>query len=323
MLAALRDLYERGSNWCNANQGVVSVALFAATILFGWASGIFSALRRRPKFKVTSIQGPTFCCTYEIGKRIGDYEIHRTGIALYLKIANVGSAASSIDDISIAYHWQIRPFSVHWLRYSVGWFWLTQPTAALSDFQTKIGESTKVYPFLLQRSSLLRADLKTYLGVGQSTHGVVYFEQDDSWGGCYPAVQGGRVKIKVRIRDGFGSRHTAKFSVPSVSLEDARKYNPDFGKTLAELRGEPLPCDKFQNDFAQAVAAKDPKSVEEAVATAADVAKGLLPYGVPVPGKPNLLIPPFGPHFRYVNVEGFAAGTEVKDPYTGKIFLVP
>jgi hypothetical protein len=52
------------------------------------------------------------------------------------------------------------------------------------------------------------------------------------------------------------------------------------------------------------------------------VAKGDFPYGIPVPGKPHLVESPFSPG-KYVDVEGFAPGTEVKDPYTGKIFLVP
>jgi hypothetical protein len=322
MFATLSDLYERGTKWCNENQGIVSIGIFATTLLFGWVSGIFSALRRRPKFKITSIGGPTFCCTYVIGKRLGDYEIHRTGIALYLRVTNIGSAASSIQSISVGYHWQIRPFSLQWLRYSIGWFWITEETVALSDFQVKIGENIKVYPFLTQKSALFLGDSNTYLGIGQSINGVVYFEQDDSWGGCYPAVRAGRAKLKVCMRDAFGADHTAKISVPVKSLEEARRYNPDFGKTLAELRGEPLPHDKFETDFKQAVASKNPQSIEDAVDTAVDVAKHFLPYGVPYPGKPNLVIPPWPP-FRAVNVEGFASGTEVKDPYTGKIFLVP
>jgi hypothetical protein len=52
------------------------------------------------------------------------------------------------------------------------------------------------------------------------------------------------------------------------------------------------------------------------------VAKGDFPYGIPVPNKPHLVESPYSPG-KYVDVEGFAPGTEVKDPYTGKIFLVP
>ena len=52
------------------------------------------------------------------------------------------------------------------------------------------------------------------------------------------------------------------------------------------------------------------------------VAKGDYPYGIPVPNKPHLVESPYSPG-KYVDVEGFAPGTEEKDPYTQKIFLVP
>ena len=51
-------------------------------------------------------------------------------------------------------------------------------------------------------------------------------------------------------------------------------------------------------------------------------AKGDYPYGVPVPGKPGFVRSPFSPD-KMTDVRGYAPGTEVKDPYTGKIFLVP
>ena len=51
--------------------------------------------------------------------------------------------------------------------------------------------------------------------------------------------------------------------------------------------------------------------------------KSGLPYGTPVPGKPGLVTSPFSPDTGYIDVSSFPPGTEVKDPYTDKIFLAP
>jgi hypothetical protein len=242
MLREFFELYAQASKWSNDNQGVVSISIFLATIALGWVTGIFSSLRRRPKFQLRLIDGPTFCCTYHVGKTHGDFKVHRTGIALYLEIANIGSASSSIANVSVGYHWHLQRFSFQWLRYSIGWFWLNNQSVSLTDFQAKIGENIKVFPFLTQVNHLVPMKVETFLQVGQSTNGVVYFEQADSWGGCYPSVKDDRVRIKVAVEDTFGKKHYAKFTIPSVPMEYARKYNPSFGSTFAELQGEPLPA---------------------------------------------------------------------------------
>ena len=53
------------------------------------------------------------------------------------------------------------------------------------------------------------------------------------------------------------------------------------------------------------------------------VARKDYPYGQPVPGKPGFVTSPYAPYNGYVDVRGFPPGTEVKDPYTQKVFLVP
>ena len=65
-----------------------------------------------------------------------------------------------------------------------------------------------------------------------------------------------------------------------------------------------------------------PATTPPPTAAPTKVAKGDYPYGVPVPGKPHLVESPYSPG-KYIDVEGFPPGTEVKDPYTDKIFLVP
>jgi len=48
-----------------------------------------------------------------------------------------------------------------------------------------------------------------------------------------------------------------------------------------------------------------------------------LPYGVPVPGRPGFVTSPYAPTRGQVDVREFASGAEVKDPFTGKVFLAP
>jgi hypothetical protein len=97
------DLIQAGSRWANDNQGVVAIVL---AVLSAIGTAIF-ALRRKPKFGLRLIPGPTYCCTFLVGQKYGEYDVHRTGIALYLDVTNVGSRASSITSIRVAYHWNL------------------------------------------------------------------------------------------------------------------------------------------------------------------------------------------------------------------------
>lgn len=48
-----------------------------------------------------------------------------------------------------------------------------------------------------------------------------------------------------------------------------------------------------------------------------------LPYGSPVPGRPNMVTSPYASKSQLVDVAGMGAGQTVKCPYSGKLFKVP
>ena len=236
----------------NENQGVLTATIFILTILLGWLSGIFRTLRRKPELKIETLLGPTFVCVFGTGTKHQNYDTHRTAIALYLRVSNVGAMSTDITGIKVGYHWNISIRSLlNWICYRLGWFYIGKQTVCMDDFQYPIGDNVKIYPFLTQKGSILGETPETYLEPGRSTNGVVYFEQAESWGGCFPVSRNLKTKIKIVISDTFGRRYKHVTKIDRVSLKDAREYNPKFGTTLSGLQGnsEPieLPMDKHGN----------------------------------------------------------------------------
>lgn len=158
----------------------------------------------------------------------------------------------------------LKPFSKIWLSNTISRFWLVEQTACLEDFQAEIGENLKIYPFLWQRSVLSGESGETFLRSGQSTGGMIYFEQLDSWGGFFPISFNGLVNVRVSILDTFGSRHSRSFQIPRKTLLQARLFNPSFGKTMATLNGEEepfeLPRDPHGNLTEEAILTASPIS---------------------------------------------------------------
>ena len=63
--------------------------------------------------------------------------------------------------------------------------------------------------------------------------------------------------------------------------------------------------------------------VLRAAAVPPEKAKGDMPYGIPVPGHKGMVTSPYSPEGNYIDVSAFVPGSAVRDPFTGKIFLVP
>ena len=236
----------------NDNQGVLTLSLFVLTLLFGWISGIFKTLRRKPDLKISTLLGPTFACVFGTGKKYNGYDTHCTSIALYLKISNVSMSPTTITHIKVEYRQNLFPKNiVNLLLKRVKWFYIDQQSIAISDFQASIGENIKLYPFLFQKSAVSGESASTYLEPGRSTNGVAYFEQPECWGGYFPRSRNFRTKVKIVIVDSFGRRYRHVTTIDRVTLANAREYNPQFGMTQAQLHGWKdlieLPLDKHGN----------------------------------------------------------------------------
>lgn len=119
------------------------------------------------------------------------------------------------------------------------------------------------------------------------------------------------------------------------SISHAAKKTPP-RKTAAKsstTKKGAAPDQQSQNADAQpspALASPTPSPSATAVpivvrrgASVSPTVRGDLPYAVPVPNKPGFVTSPYAPGQGLVDIRGIPSGTEVKDPFTGKIFLTP
>jgi hypothetical protein len=105
------------------------------------------------------------------------------------------------------------------------------------------------------------------------------------------------------------------------------KKAPQSHKTVHRQANETPPGDSSAGSIAEnRTTAGPPDERNTRAAMAAQSKKATssdLPYGTPVPGKKGFVTSPFAPDSGYVDVRDFPPGSQVKDPYTGKIFLTP
>lgn len=233
-MQVLYEFLSLAIGWSNENSGFVSVLLFFTALVLGWISGIFKAILRRPLLRIENLGGPSLVATFPTGREHGGYKTHRTAISIYLRITNLGSASTDIIEVNVGYH--NRTF-----KHTFLWFWDSHQVNSLSEFKIKIKDHYKVYPFLVQSNSVFPTKNDTYLEIGRAVVGVVYFEQDESWGAFLPKEANGQVRVRIRVKDAFGGYHYRTTKIPKVDLEVARRYNSEFGNSIESMRIENNP----------------------------------------------------------------------------------
>src|SRR5437588_8173452 len=103
----------------------------------------------------------------------------------------------------------------------------------------------------------------------------------------------------------------------STTHRSSHKQNQDTGSPTPSKEGSSAPSSSDGTN--KPPNAKNTRSTSRANAKKGDD----LRYGTPVPGKPGFVTSPYSPNTGYIDVRGFAPGTPVKDPYSGKVFLTP
>jgi hypothetical protein len=97
---------------------------------------------------------------------------------------------------------------------------------------------------------------------------------------------------------------------------------PNSRNLTATAAASPTPLEQ-RTDLVKEEKVTPTVTVQRAASVPPEKANGDLPYGIPVPGYKGMVTSPYSPEGNYIDVSAFASGSAVKDPYTGKTFLVP
>jgi len=131
---------------------------------------------------------------------------------------------------------------------------------------------------------------------------------------------------EAKLRSHRSSRKQNNEAPPSDASNDQTSGGPVPVAANRQNVNEAPPTDVSTSQASGGPVPVAPNGHNVRAAKAARAAKkgksGLL-YGTPVPGKQGLVTSPFSPDSGYIDVRSFPPGTEVKDPYTDKIFLTP
>ncbi len=103
---------------------------------------------------------------------------------------------------------------------------------------------------------------------------------------------------------------------PAKTEQSKPKPGPAVAANTPPAKTTPAPAPSSPPATAKVEPKKEPAPAPQAAATK-------MPFGAPIPGRPGFVNSPYAEKHQLVDVTGLSVGTEVKCPYTGKLFRVP
>jgi len=218
--------------WTNDNSGFLALVLFLISVIYGWLSGMFNSLIKKPKLNVRFIPKMSFYSFYYTGKKWlnkdlnEEFELHKTGFVSYMSISNIGNKTTTIDKIWIGYYKSTTKRK--WLNKN-NIQWLTQWHPIDNFMYTMTDGSQVMVNNLRVKNNIFDNIDNNSLEIGKSLTGVAYFEQETAWGNFCPFQNDDRsVNVTIKIRDIYGKYFRFKTKLKQLDIEDARKFNPNF-----------------------------------------------------------------------------------------------
>jgi len=89
---------------------------------------------------ICALSGLTVACVFGTGRKHNGYDTYSTGIALYLRISDVGISPGIITHIKVSSK-KFPKNIIDCLRLKAKWFFINEQSVAKSDFQVSIGEN--------------------------------------------------------------------------------------------------------------------------------------------------------------------------------------
>lgn len=229
--------------YLNDNSGLLQVITFVISLLIAWASGLFNRISDKPNFKIKMNDIPSYLCIIRVKEDYNGHPAFYTAISTYLNITNVGKRDSTITSVQFQYRSETLYFqnsrllsfitskekSIHQFKSLYKYSDLLDRKFIRSYFDLPLeGNSFRRIPLLLQKDKDGFSE-DSYIKIGNSINGMLYFESYTYWGGYRPYVKNEKVDIRIIVTDAFGISHKLNDTIQVVDLKTAQKVYPEFG----------------------------------------------------------------------------------------------